>query len=430
MSKQHAVLHRTVYGHGPPASTAGSARIMGLPVQRKRLTNTTQERTGARRGRWIGSWHDLVKQVLDPGLCTGCAGCVLACPRSVLALDQTTWLPRLSPDAANGGPLDTCVHAERGCTMCTRACPRFGAWETDADQAVRGRTRDRSEVTGIYREALLVSSTDTAIAAAGQDGGAATAMLAYALEHDIIDAALVSYTDPGQQTRPGLARTREDLIAAAGSRYTYSPTSLLLSDALEAGATRLGMVSVPCQTAIPAVCEGRGARKLARRFALTIGLLCCETYDEAIYDDLVYAEYGVERAAITKADIKGKLLLWTAEDGGKADVEIPLTECAPYRRSGCAHCPDFTAQHADISLGGIGKHPNATVAFVRSELASQLVRAMEKDGWITVRDAVTDDPAALRLITRLAAKQRQRWTASPAASQSHPEPGLLPHPDR
>ena len=64
------------------------------------------------------------------------------------------------------------------------------------------------------------------------------------------------------------------------------------------------------------------------------------------------------------------------------------------------------------------------------EVADQLTRLYTKDGWITVRDAVSDDPAALRLITRLSARQRRRWTSSPAASQGHPEPGLLPHPDR
>ncbi len=59
----------------------------------------------------------------------------------------------------------------------------------------------------------------------GQDGGLVSAILLYCLEHDIIDAALVSYLE-GDGTIwkaiPGVARTREEIIASAGSRYTYS----------------------------------------------------------------------------------------------------------------------------------------------------------------------------------------------------------------
>jgi len=51
---------------------------------------------------------------------------------------------------------------------------------------------------------------------------------------------------------------------------------------------------------------------------------------------------------------------------------------------------------------------------------------METEGWITVRDAVEHDPAAVSLITKMAARQRKRWNATPDAAHAHPEPGLLP----
>ena len=52
-----------------------------------------------------------------------------------------------------------------------------------------------------------------------------SALLVWALENDVIDAALVSALE-GDGTSwkavPAVARTRADVLATAGSRYTYS----------------------------------------------------------------------------------------------------------------------------------------------------------------------------------------------------------------
>ena len=70
-------------------------------------------------------WKHLKAEVVDTGLCTGCAACVLPCPHDdVLGYDEK-WKPfqlHHPPDP------DSCVHGEKGCTLCTRACPRFRAW--------------------------------------------------------------------------------------------------------------------------------------------------------------------------------------------------------------------------------------------------------------------------------------------------------------
>jgi coenzyme F420 hydrogenase subunit beta len=88
--------------------------------------------------------------------------------------------------------------------------------------------------------------------------------------------------------------------------------------------------------------------------------------------------------------------------------EINLKECHAWTREGCNHCPDFAAEHADISTGGIGKDNDWTLTVVRTELGEAVIKAMLADGVIEARPA-DSDPGAIALMHKLAAKSRERW---------------------
>ncbi len=356
--------------------------------------------------RWKLSWKHLYEEVVTTGLCTGCAGCVIVCPHDVLGYDDTNGRYRPVQTEEYGGPGD-CSHGDKACTSCTRACPRFRTWETDIDQHLFGRVRDASEVSGVFKDIVLTRATDPEILEAGQDGGLVSAMLVYALEHDMIDAALVSFLDGDGSTWkavPGVARTRTEVLAAAGSRYTYSANTLAYAD-LEKGEDRVALVGMSCQSSSPPVMRQRKAGKAARRITLTIGLLCSKSFDDAIFDDLFDAKYGIKRESIRKMNIKGVFQIWTS-DGGYH--EVPLKECHAWTREGCKMCPDFAAEHADISTGGIGAFGDWTLTIVRTDAGRDLIAAMQNDGAIEVRPG-DDDPGAISLLHRLAAKSRSRW---------------------
>ena len=352
-------------------------------------------------------WAELFTEVVTSGLCTGCAACVIVCPYDVLGYDDELGRYRPFHVEADGGPTD-CTHGQRGCTLCTRACPRFRDWETEADNYLFGRPREEDEVAGVQEQVLLVRATDPEIAEPGQDGGLVSALLVYALEHDVIDAALVSYLE-GDGTSwkavPGVARTRQEVLAASGSRYTYSANTLAYKDAVASGAERIALVGMGCQSSAPPIMSARRAGKVARRFSLTIGLMCSKTFDDAIFEQLFEQRYGLFRADILKMNIKGVFQIWMRNG---AYHEVPLKEAHEFTRSGCLSCPDFAAEHADIATGGIGAFADYTLTLVRTAKGKDLLAAMAADGAIEVRPG-SDDPGALSLLQRLSRVSRRRW---------------------
>ena len=78
-------------------------------------------------------------------------------------------------------------------------------------------------------------------------------------------------------------------------------------------------------------------------------------------------------------NIKGVFQIWM-KDG--AYHEINLKECHAWTREGCKHCPDFAAEHADISTGGIGKDNDWTLTIVRTDLGREIISRMIADGSI------------------------------------------------
>jgi coenzyme F420 hydrogenase subunit beta len=351
-------------------------------------------------------WKELFSEVVTSGLCTGCAACVVVCPHPVLDYESDNGVYKPFHLDLDGGP-DDCTHGQKGCTMCTRACPRFRNWESEIDTHRFGRDRTDDEVWGIG-DVVLARATDESLVEGGQDGGVVSTLLIYALEHDLIDAALVSGLEGDGSTwvaKPMVARTKEDVLKTAQSRYTYSANLLAYEEAAEGGAERIALVGMGCMASAPGAMQARKAGKVARRLSLTVGLLCSKTFDDSIFEGLFFERYGIARADILKMNIKGVFQLWT-KDGGYH--EIPLKEAHAWTREGCTECPDFAAEHADLSTGGIGAFADWTLVIVRTDLGRELMSSMKEAGLIETRPG-DDDPGAIALLQRLAKVSRKRW---------------------
>ena len=266
-------------------------------------------------------------------------------------------------------------------------------------------------MAGIYSDILLARASDDFVYETGQDGGLVSAMLIWLLENDIIDGALTSGVEnlpngePGWKAFPMVATNRDEVLRGAGSRYTYSANTMALREAKERGLERLALVGMSCQTSVAPVMWHRKIGKVSKPFKLNIGLLCSKSFDDALFDELFEVKYGLKKENIAKMNIKGVFQIWT-KDG--AYHEINLKECHAWTREGCTLCPDFAAEHADISTGGIGNETDWTLTIVRTELGRAVIDAMVKDGVLDTRPG-DDDPGAIALMHRLAENSRRRW---------------------
>ena len=285
-----------------------------------------------------------------------------------------------------------------------------------------GRVREPDEMSGIWRQLLLTRAADDAQHSGGQDGGFVSAMLIWLMQKDYIDAALVSGVEPDDawKAKPVIARTPEEVLATAGSRYTYCANTLALRDAVEEGLTRLALVGMGCQTSSPPVMWDRKAGKVSKPFLFNIGLLCSKTFDDAIFAELFEAKYELPKASMKKMNIKGVFQIWMDDDSYH---EIDLKECHAWTRRGCVKCPDFAAEHADISTGGIGKDNDWTLTIVRTQLGEEVIERMIADGTIIARPA-QEDEKAMKLLRTLSIVSRRRWPedADPAPRVGVPPP--------
>jgi coenzyme F420 hydrogenase subunit beta len=158
------------------------------------------------------------------------------------------------------------------------------------------------------------------------------------MKNDYIDAALTSFLEGDGTTwkaLPGIARNPEDVLRAAGSRYTYSANTLALKQAQEEGLSRLALVGMSCQSSVPPIMWKRKIGKVSKPFLFNIGLLCSKTFDDAIFEELFLAKYGLKKEEMVKMNIKGAFQIWM-KDG--SFHEIDLKECHQWTREGCKTC--------------------------------------------------------------------------------------------
>ncbi len=321
-------------------------------------------------GKEKGNITDLEAEVIYNGLCCYCGSCGAFCKEYITYENE---LPVTKKK---------CYEI---CGACYDFCPRTFFAPFEVEREVFGDIRT-DNLLGYYKGDIITArATDEAVREKAQDGGVVSALLVSLLEKREIDVAVVTKTSEEDvwEPEPFIATKKEDVLAAAGSKYTQCPSVSGVGDAFEQGYKNVTLVGLPCHIqGMRKVQLSKGFDVGAERAKLLIGLFCTETFDMSMLRKKL-EELGTRIEEVEKFNIKkGSFIVYTRD--GK-EIKTPIRKMRECAREACNYCYDFAAEFADVSVGSIGSELGWSTLITRSEAGKELMKRAEEEGVIETK---------------------------------------------
>jgi coenzyme F420 hydrogenase subunit beta len=263
-------------------------------------------------------------------------------------------------------------------------------------------------VLGTYKQIVQARATDKQIQNISQDGGIATGLLSFALDEKLIDGAVVAGpSDEMWKPEPTVALTSDELMAAAGTKYTISPNLWMVKEAVrQYGLEKVGIVTIPCQTMGLRKMQSYpiGVRFVADKIALDIGIFCTENFPFESLKTFITAKAGVSFELVEKMDIgKGKFWVHTADDL----ISFPIKETHGYEQNGCKVCLDLVSELSDVSTGSIGAPDGWSAVMTRTDAGETIFSKAVEAGAIETT-AINEGKFGLEMLTKLATSKKEK----------------------
>jgi coenzyme F420 hydrogenase subunit beta len=323
----------------------------------------------------------LESKVLDQGQCAACGACLSLCPY------LSSWKGRAVK-------LHDCDLSEG---RCFSFCPRT---EVDLDalhRSVFGRGYEDIEA-GPLRRVVMARALAPEFTKRAQNGGVVSALMAAALEEGWIQAAILTERDSELFPQGRIAKTKEEVLACAGSSYVAGYTLEALNRGPWEGRERIGVVGLPCQVLALARMKASSLEKgtPVDRVHLVVGLFCTWALDYRPFARFLKGRFGDK--PILKLDITPppeRLLNVTL---GDALHQIALDEIRAFIRPSCQVCLDMTSELSDLSVGTVEGEEGWNTVIVRTAKGEDLLRRIEakgvletraypEDKWVHLKDA-------------------------------------------
>lgn len=287
--------------------------------------------------------------IVRDGLCHRCGACIGVCPVGTFGID----------DHAYPTQVDKCIE----CNICVRVCPGLAVDYPALGEAMFPGRYQFGSLMGPVLSTYVGHAGEPEIRKLGASGGVITQVLAHWIETGRIKGALVTVEDPDEPSRGKgiIARTREDILRSAQSRYCSAPSFSALYDIRDEEGP-FAVVGLPCQI------HALRKRQLMdprwkKRIPMVIGLLCHYNlpFESTRASGRMLAPKGHKLAHTNfrQRDERGwphNTLELTFTDGSKwrspygpAQIFNIVARVSPLGR--CLMCLDAAAEFSDFSIG-------------------------------------------------------------------------------
>ena len=274
-------------------------------------------------------------QVMDQGLCTGCAACVGLCPYQKFYRDQTAIIHE----------------CDRTWGRCSAYCPR-GQVDLDGLREGMFDAADLTSELGALKGLYMTRASDLKVRDGSQHGGTVTTLVTLALEQGLIDTAVLAGREENHRSESVAVSDPSRVASLSGSKFSVAPTVAKFNEISQGESSKIGVVATPCQALALArmrVYPNPGDEERVGKLELVIGLFCGWALSLRELNRLIGKKVGT--AHIKSMDIppsKHQVMELHTEKGV---MEIPMEEVQTCIRESCRYCYDLTCEFADISVG-------------------------------------------------------------------------------
>jgi coenzyme F420 hydrogenase subunit beta len=340
-----------------------------------------------------------ISKVVEEGLCHGCGSCAGVCPSGAIEMRvvEGLWTPEISSDKCTS------------CGICAKVCPGYQVSFEDLNLKIYGKIPSDCFV-GEWLNCYVGYSTDEKLRYDCASGGLASQILIYALEHHIIDGALVTRMSKSNPlySESFIARNPSEIVEASKSKYCPVAANSALKDILKEEG-RFAVVGLPCHL--------HGIRKaeqiypqLQKKIILHLGLMCSHMVNYR-GTDFVAEKLDVDKNKVESITYRGSGWpgsMTIKSNGQSKNIPLvgkwrsywPVFSSFLYTPFRCIMCPDQMAELADISLGDAwlpefrGDRVGRSILVTKTQFAEDLLKRMCAD------DRVSLSPTTIRKVKK------------------------------
>ena len=340
----------------------------------------------------------LKDKIIDNDLCTRCGACQGVCPEGIISFEDRDGHCLPTSSIKN---FDVCSDCPGWCYL---GCSGGEVHFPTLSNSIFGKEPENKFV-GNYNEIFVGFSKDAEIRRRAASGGLISTVASYLLDNKLVDGviSLAESSEEPWRFEPYVARTKEDVLRGAQSKYTISPVNQILSVIeKEPSDHEFAFVGIPCQV--------HSIRKLqllnhkaAQKIKLFLGSFCgnilhfdsiktlLEKHNAPDYKEISSLQFrsGEWPGHLNIKFRNGKVI---SLPKFYANYLIPM-----HMMQRCLVCTDLSNEFADISFGdawapeyeerGLG----FSLAISRTEQGDDLLELLKKDGIIELNSTTEEE---------------------------------------